>query len=71
MISVADSDNIARDAAFARTEVWQYQRRDVPICPQLNHGVMRAYMTRGRITYYACRVVGCTCRSKSIVQIVS
>lgn len=44
-----------------------WMRRDTPICP--DHGVMRAYKTRGRITYYACR--SCLLRAKTTVKIIS
>jgi tRNA(Ile2) C34 agmatinyltransferase TiaS len=49
--------------------VTQYLRRDVPICPTHNTA-MKAYMTRGRVTYYACRCKQCPQRSKSITVIV-
>lgn len=64
-----DVSNEARDAAFEQTKSWRFVRRDVPICPDHNEA-MRAYMTRGRITYYACRCKDCGMRSKSITLIV-
>lgn len=54
---------------MAYIRITQHQRRDVPICP--NHGVMRAYMTRGRVTYYACKDRQCPLRSKCTTQIIN
>ncbi len=47
----------------------KFQRRDVPFCPE-HDAVMKAYMTRGRITYYACQCKSCRFRSKVIATVV-
>lgn len=61
-----DKDHARHEQFIEGTVVQHYFRRDVPICPK--HGTMKAYMTRGRITYYACK--GCELRGKSISRIV-
>lgn len=64
-----DANNAAKDEAFAQYGTSKFERRDVPFCP-VHDTTMRAYMTRGRITYYACRCKTCDVRSKVIATVV-
>lgn len=70
MIAVQNNaDHAAKDEAFAEIGASKFERRDVPFCP-VHDKTMRAYMTRGRITYYACRCKSCAMRSKVIATVV-
>ena len=70
MIAVPDdTGHAAKDEAFAQLGTSKFERRDVPYCP-VHDTTMRAYMTRGRITYYACRCKTCDVRSKVIATVV-